>query len=284
MLYQNTLKLLRIPFSIFLMPIFLFALSQTQPINWMHAGLLFIVLHIFIYPSSNAYNSYMDKDETSIGGLEFPPQATKQLFYASVLMDSIGLIITSYISLHAVICIGLYILASRLYSYRGIRLKQFPIVGFLTVVFFQGFFTFYFCQTNIGIGNINWIAAIAASFLIAGVYPLTQIYQHVADAKDGVKTISMLLGYKGTFLFTVAMFTVANALLFYCFAIQHNEYHFWILSGLLFPTIVYFLYWMKIVWKDETQANFKNTMRMNLLASSSMNCCFLMLLFLNLHT
>jgi 1,4-dihydroxy-2-naphthoate octaprenyltransferase len=35
---------------------------------------------------------------------------------------------------------------------------------------------------------------IAASLLIGGFYPLTQIYQHRQDKEDGVRTLSMLLG------------------------------------------------------------------------------------------
>jgi 1,4-dihydroxy-2-naphthoate octaprenyltransferase len=67
MFSYNNLKLLRLPFSFFLMPVFLFALSEQQPNNAMQAFLLFVVLHLLIYPSSNAYNSYMDQDEGSIG-------------------------------------------------------------------------------------------------------------------------------------------------------------------------------------------------------------------------
>ena len=33
----------------------------------------------------------MDEDETSIGGLENPPKPTKELFYASLAFDIIGL-------------------------------------------------------------------------------------------------------------------------------------------------------------------------------------------------
>ena len=81
----NTIILLRIPFSYFLMPVFLFAVSQVNDINWLNTIICFFVLHLFIYPASNGYNSYMDQDETSIGGLEHPPKATKQLFYISIL-------------------------------------------------------------------------------------------------------------------------------------------------------------------------------------------------------
>src|SRR6478609_4904064 len=87
MLQRSTIQLLRFHFSFFLLPVFLFALSQSPTINWRNAILVFVILHLLVYPSSNGYNSYMDRDETPIGGLASPLQPTKQLFYVSIVMD-----------------------------------------------------------------------------------------------------------------------------------------------------------------------------------------------------
>ena len=70
MLKADTIKLLRLPFSFFLFPIYLFALSQVPAIDWLKAALIFFIIHFLIYPASNAYNSYMDRDTGPIGGLE----------------------------------------------------------------------------------------------------------------------------------------------------------------------------------------------------------------------
>ena len=98
-IFRDTIKLLRIPFSFYLMPVFMFALSQTFAINKYAAFFTYIVLHLFIYPASNGYNSYMDQDEGSIGGLEHPPKATKQLFFASIAFDLIGLLLAFSLSI-----------------------------------------------------------------------------------------------------------------------------------------------------------------------------------------
>ena len=58
-----------------------------------------------------------------------------------------------------------------------------------------------------------WIMA-ACTFQIAGVYPLTQIYQHEQDLADGVTTISYKLGYRGTFIFSAIMFGLCNVCYF----------------------------------------------------------------------
>ncbi|MES2779355.1 MAG: UbiA family prenyltransferase [Bacteroidota bacterium] len=282
MLFTPTIQLLRIPFSFFLMPVFLFALSQAQSFSWVKILFVFGVLHILVYPASNAYNSYMDQDEGSIGGLKHPPKADRSLFYLTIVKDITAILVSCFINLDFAIGILLYILASRAYSYRGIRLKKYPFAGYLTVVLFQGAFTFHICSVVFGAPEHAWIAAVACSFLIAGVYPLTQIYQHEADRKDGVKTISMVVGYIGTFILTVAMFTVAMIVLFVFFQQTGKPEHFWILQGFMIPVVGYFMYWFQQTWKDPNAANFENTMRMNLISSICMNACFTLLTILNL--
>ncbi len=54
------------------MPVYWFALSQVNKINWYDAILIFIILHVFVYPASNGYNSFMDRDTGSIGGIKHP--------------------------------------------------------------------------------------------------------------------------------------------------------------------------------------------------------------------
>src|ERR1035437_2904734 len=88
---NSTFKHLRLAFSFFLLPVFLFALSQSNHVSWSHAIIAFAILHLLIFPSSNGYNSYQDKDESSIGGLKYPPKVTKDLFYVTLLMDVTGI-------------------------------------------------------------------------------------------------------------------------------------------------------------------------------------------------
>ena len=64
---KNILLHLRIPFSFFLLPIYLFALSQSPAVDVTKAWWVFFILHFMLFPASNAYNSYYDKDEGSIG-------------------------------------------------------------------------------------------------------------------------------------------------------------------------------------------------------------------------
>lgn len=281
MLYPSTIQLLRFHFSFFLLPVYLFALSQVPDIDITDSVLTFIILHLLVYPSSNGYNSYMDRDEESIGGIEKPMAPTRQLFVVSVVMDVLAVVTSLFVSYLFAIGVLAYILASRAYSYRGIRLKKYPLGGYLTVMLFQGAVTYFLVYHGCSVSKTTeppWLAMLAASLLMGSFYPLTQIYQHRADLKDGVKTISYLLGYRGTFIFTAIIYSLAMGTLFYYFFKQDQLKKFFILATLLLPVLVYFFRWAFKVWKNEANADFKHTMQMNLLASVCSNLAFLTLL------
>jgi len=283
MLSRSTIQLLRFHFSFFLMPVYWFALSQVVYKNVNHAILIFFILHVLVYPASNGYNSYMDRDETSIGGLKNPLMPTRQLFYITILMDCFAVLLSSFISVYFLAGIIAYIAASRAYSYRGIRLKKYPIVGYLTVVIFQGAVTFFLVYHGSDMHktlNVPIAPMLASSLLIGGFYPLTQIYQHDADLKDGVKTISFLLGYNGTFIFVMIVYGIAMATLAYYFISSLEIKEFFALATCMLPVLVYFFVWWVKVSKDRREANFQNTMRMNLLASVCTNIGFIVVLLM----
>lgn len=259
-------------------------MSQAPAIGLKNALLSFFILHLLVYPSSNGYNSYMDRDETPIGGLASPLQPTKQLFYVSVLMDLLAIALSAFVSLTFVVGIALYILASRAYSYRGIRLKKYPVIGFLTVFLFQGalvFFLTFHAATGAALHQTPHLPLLLSSLLIGALYPLTQIYQHEEDRRDGVTTISYLLGKRGTFLFSMSLFLVATVGMYLLFRSQDRLNYFYLYLLYLLPVVLFFLYWMRRVWQDEKAADFRNSLRMNLLSTLCTAAFFITLLVLN---
>lgn len=284
MLQKSTITLLRIPFSFFLMPVFFFALSQVPAINYPKAVLIFVILHFIMYPASNGYNSYMDNDDQSIGMLERPPQPTRQLFYLTAVLDIMAVALSFFVNLIFALCIIANILASRAYSYRGIRLKKYPVTGFLTVIIFQGAITYFMVYHGSGgevTNNFPWPGMLIASLLFGGFYPLTQIYQHNQDYNDGVQTISYKLGVNGTFVFSGIMYALAELALYVYFSDRRQLEHFAILQIFFVPVLVYFIYWWKKVGDDHANASFKYSFRMNIVAALSTNAAFILLYFLN---
>lgn len=265
----------------FLLPVYLFAVSQIPTIDSWHAIFIFVLLHGIVYPSSNGYNSYMDRDEESIGGIRKPLQPTKQLFWISVIMDVLAVVLSFVVSSWFAAGIVAYIIASRAYSYRGIRLKKYPIGGYLTVTLFQGAVTFFLVYHGSSADKtleVPVTGMLVSSLLIGGFYPLTQIYQHDADRSDDVITLSSWLGYKGTFLFTALVYMLAMCTLFYHFSNRSEENNFFIIATAMLPILVYFFKWAAEVWKDNKAANYTNTMRMNILASICTNIAFFIIL------
>lgn len=282
---------LRIHFSYFLLPIYIFALSISP--NLSEAGLLglFAILHLFIYPASNAYNSFFDKDEKSIGGLKNPPPVDRGLFFLSQAFDLIGLILAFTLFPGNYTLIGMliaYIFASRAYSNPKIRLKKFAVTSWLIAGFFQGAWVVWIVYIGLNdfpIAHILkphvLIPGLLASAILWGSYPMTQIYQHEEDAKRGDITMSIRLGIKGTFMFTGVFFGLAS--LGYVLYFQH---YFNLKYGLVFlaamaPVIVFFTQWFLKTVKDESKADYTNTMRLNWISATCLGGFFL---YLFLHS
>ena len=282
MWHSSTFQLLRFHFSFFLLPVYLFAISQLPQVNGQQAIGVFVILHLLVYPASNGYNSYMDRDDTPIGGLARPLPPTKQLFYVTVAMDMLAFVIALFINYILALGILFYILASRAYSYRGIRLKQYPVIGFLTVFFFQGavvfFITYYSCGRQSVVPPL--LPCLTASLLIGALYPLTQIYQHEADRQDGVTTISYRLGKKGSFIFSMLLFLAATGCMFRIYTKQRQVNLFYLFLLVMLPVVLFFCYWMYQVWQDEKAANFKNSLRMNVIATTCTTIFFTTLILI----
>ena len=279
---------LRLPFSYFLLPIFCFALSQSQLINTYNAVLVFIALHFFIYPGSNSYNSYMDKDTGSIGGLKEPPPVTRNIYYASIVCDCIGLFISLLINFKMFVLILVYIGVSKAYSWTGIRLKKYTWSGWMVVILFQGGYTYMLvkmcCDNRFDTGwftHENYMGIIMATLLIGGYYPLTQIYQHQEDSERGDVTISYRLGVMGTFIFSALLFMAATAVAYFYFNTYYSNSHFFVFVLSLLPISVYFIYWIAITYQNKQLADYEHTMRMTLISSTCMIICFGILFYLN---
>jgi 1,4-dihydroxy-2-naphthoate octaprenyltransferase len=277
----DTIKLLRLPFSIFLLPVTLFSFYYIKPGFSFSSVLVFLTWHVLVFPSSNGYNSWNDKDTGPIGSLAKPPQPPSLLLHVCNVMDLLALAASLYVSLYFFICVAGYIIASRLYSSRGVRLKKYPVIGFLIVFIFQGAWIFS--------GNVlalsGWpllldnnvvTAAITTSFFVGTVYPLTQIYQHQQDNADGVKTLSMLLGIKGTFIFSGLMFLIVSLLIARGFSNEPRI--FFLFNVVMLLSALYFMWWAIVSFKNSSRVNFKNAMIMLVLASLSNNIFFIILL------
>lgn len=281
MINRSTVLHLRVPFSFFLLPVFLFALSISTNPNWMNTWLVFFILHFLLYPASNGYNSYFDKDEQSIGGLEYPPPVSRQLYYVSLSLDMIAVLLGSLISLTFAMMLLVYGLVSKAYSHPAIRLKRYAWTSWAIAGFFQGFFTF--CMAYVGINNVEitalqqpfiWIAALLTSSILWGSYPMTQIYQHEEDQRRGDHTLSLQLGIRGTCYFAAVWLILTGV----GFIIYYRTFYSWqhaaAFSIFVLPLLFYFGYWYRRVYLNDRVADFKSTMKLNIISGLCLNIYF----------
>lgn len=271
------------------MPVYLFAVCVSPNVTGIDVLWSFVIIHLLLYPASNGYNSYFDKDEQSIGGLRNPPPVKKGLYYASVVLDIAAIVLALiFVSKEFAVMLFIYGLASKAYSHPSVRLKKYPVIGWLTVVFFQGMFTF--AMSYAGINKFPFSTLIHAKVLVPGfltslmlfaTYPMTQVYQHDEDSRRGDKTMSLKLGVKGTFLFAMIFFVAAAAGFVAYFITTFSAFYAVVFIITQSPVVMYFLFWFYAVWKDPDNADHKSTMRLNFISSLCLNGFFI---YLFLHT
>ncbi len=274
---------MRIPFSIYLLPVFLFSTAISRDFTAYHLVIVFVSLHLFLYPSSNSYNSYFDKDEGSIGGLKNPPKVSKDLYALSMLFFGLALLMGLLVNWQYMSMMLIYGVVSMAYSHPSIRLKKYPVVSWLTAGFFQGYFTFI--MSYAGINALGWevffdysvnIPGLLTTLLLLGSYPLTQVYQHEEDRKRGDKTLSLKLGVMGTFGFAGIWFFLAGAAFWVYFYSVGNEALGWVFLGSMLPVVLYFFLWFVFVKKDpEKYVCFEWAMGMNNVSAFFLNAFFL---------
>jgi 1,4-dihydroxy-2-naphthoate octaprenyltransferase len=275
---KSTILHLRIPFSFYLLPFFCFAASQAEKPNVWYLVLSAIIIHFIFYPSANAFNSYFDKDEGSIGGLENPPPVDKEVLYVSYLFEFVSLALAFLIGWRFALMLLIINLIFKAYSHPWVRLKKYPWIGLLTVALFQGGHTYMMSYMAITDAKFDalldysvLIPSLLCTMLLLGSYPMTQIYQHEEDGKRGDLTISRRLGIRGTFIWTGIIYALGIA----GFVVYLSTYYSVMISLALLismcPTLIYFVKWFLKVLNDESCADYKSTMKLNQISS----LCFL---------
>ena len=283
--YKKALPLLRIPFSVYLMPVFWFGLSALHgPWSGGRAVGVFVVLHLLAYPASNGYNSYYDRDEGSIGGLKAPPKVTPELLHLVWLFDALAVAGAALLSWPFAALVVVYLLVSKAYSYKGIRLKKYPLLSTLVVVVFQGGFTLLMTQVGVGatptqlFEKTNLLLALVSTLFLCGSYPLTQVYQHAEDARRGDRTLSLRLGIRGTFIFAAVGLLAGAGTLGLAYWLRQEMRPLLVFVVATGPVVALFGRWAWAVWHDETAADFEHTMRMNQVSSLCLSAAFIAVL------
>ena len=285
---KSTFLHLRLGFSLLLLPVFLFAACQAPSIDWLNFALAFTALHLFLYPATNAFNSYYDRDEGSIGLLQCPPPVEKELLWTSLALDAIALLLAAFVSWSFFAALLIYSACSKLYSHPAVRLKKRPVASLLGVALTQGALVFMASYYAVQPGSKlsaapsgeAWALAGLASLALAGFYPITQIYQHTEDAKRGDKSMSMLLGVKGTIYFSSGVLTLCGALFAALLLSLHGALPAAISLAAMAPAATLFLLNSSKVLRAHSEPGYEFAMKPALLGAGALNAiglCWLLL-------
>lgn len=199
---------LRLNYQLLLAPIFLWGyfLAGGQPDG--HFWLAFLAFHVCLYGGITAYNSYYDRDEGPVGGLVKPPPVSQALLPFSLAIQGVGILLAAMVNFSFLaIYLAIFVMGIA-YSYPAIRWKSRPLAGLATVAVGQGVLA---CLGGwvtakpdlLSLDGVAWLGVLAVTFITAGFYPLTQIYQIDEDLARGDFTFAVWAGPRGAFTFAL---------------------------------------------------------------------------------
>lgn len=222
---------------------------------------LFILVYVFLFGGANAYNSYFDKDEGPIGGLEHPPKMKRWMYRLSWLLQIIGLCLSVLLTQKLFSLLYLFsIILFWLYSNPYFRFKGKPILSFLVVGVGTSFNATLMGFIASGVGNITFdavLGGIASTLIILSMYPFSQVYQIEEDTKRGDVTFAVKYGIKGIKTNYLILFLLGVLTLAYSF--KFNPYFAYFI--LIIGVVVYAFVWQIVKKISGHKDEYKMVMR-----------------------
>lgn len=189
--------------------------------------LQFANVHLLLFGGATAYNSFWDKDEGPIGGLQNPPKMQPWMWSASLMLQVVGLVIAVP---QGLLYTGIYVLSMLLfwlYSTPLARWKSHPYKSLVAIGISTGFNSVLLGNLAAGNGEIAisvWVAAAGVSLMLLSLYPISQIYQIEEDRKRRDQTFAVRFGKRGVCYFFIIAFV--SGLILVSLAI--GVFDFWI--------------------------------------------------------
>lgn len=209
---------LRLPFQLLLAPIFLWGVLLAQPTHLTPRLLLaFVALHLFLYGGATAFNSYYDRDQGPVGGLERPPSVVPALLPFSLAVKATGALLAALVNGSFLAIYLTFAALSFAYSHPAVRLKAHPLASLAVVAIGQGVLAFLgawaaargeFASALTSPAGL--LGILAATGIVLGFYPLTQLYQVDEDRARGDRTIAVAWGSRTCFTLALASQTIGG--------------------------------------------------------------------------
>lgn len=251
--------------------------------NWSSFLLQFANVHLLLFGGATAFNSYWDKDEGPIGGLKNPPPMKQWMWFLSILIQAVGLLIAipagnAFVGIYA-----LSMLLFWLYSTPHARWKGDPIKSLVAIGISTGTNSLLMGYLAAGMNLIDLhvlIAALGVALVVLSLYPTSQLYQIDDDRKRGDRTFAIKYGFSGVFNFFVLTFSFGVLLI----TVAISGQHFWLSWGFLFAGFGAG-YWVQNQLRQLTaeKDDYELVMRIKF-GTSFLFVCFLIFTLLLKHT
>jgi 4-hydroxybenzoate polyprenyltransferase len=271
--YTQTLFIhLRLHFQALLAPIFLWGFLLAGGVLTGRFVLAFIALHLFLYGGTTAFNSYYDRDEGPIGGLEHPPPVTPELLPFSLIMQGIGLVLALFVSLPFLIVYLLTFLVATAYSHPLTRLKRLPLISLVVVgigqggvIALAGWLTARPALSDLT--PLAWWGVLAATLTIAGIYPVTQVYQIEEDLARGDVTFAAWVGPRRALRVATLLQTCGAVLLVWLIYGMFGAAQAALVGVVYAITLAFLLHWSQSFDGRAVIANYRRVMRITFATS-----------------
>jgi 4-hydroxybenzoate polyprenyltransferase len=199
---KNFLLHLRLNYNFLILsaPFFLGAFYPQGIVDVASYIFAFLLVYVLLFGGANAYNSYFDKDEGPIGGLEHPPEMKKWMYWSSWFLQLAGIALSFLIGFEFGLLFMISVVMFWLYSGPLFRFKGKPILSFLVIgigTVFNVTLMGYFAAGGVNLSFLPILGALGATSVVLGMYPFSQAYQIDEDTRRGDVTFAAKYGVRG---------------------------------------------------------------------------------------
>lgn len=202
----------------------------SEMMNWQMFILQFASVHLLLFGGATAYNSYWDKDRGPVGGLRYPPRMELWMWFASLLLQALGLMLalpagSLFVAVYAVSMLLFWLYSTPLARWKGHPIKSLVAIGISTGT--NSLLMGYLASGSEVVPPGVLYAAAGVGLIILSLYPVSQIYQMEEDSRRGDLTFAIRYGFKGIFHFFEIAF--GGGVLLISLSLLNNN--FWLAQG-----------------------------------------------------
>lgn len=248
---------------------YLLAALFVEEVNWPQYGLQFLNVHVLLFGGATVYNSWWDKDEGPVGGLESPPKMQRWMWPISLVIQYLGLYWAIYVGWNFALLYAISMSFFWLYSSPLARWKGKPILSLVAIGISTGtnsFFLGYLAAGGYPITLYEDLIALGVACLVLSLYPVSQVFQTEDDMNRGDETFAAKYGLKGVKWLFAVLFPLGTVILSVTLVISKGAagYVFGGVGSLAYLAVLYL-----VLQLEGKKSEYPLVMRIKFLASLS---------------